>query len=147
MSGLTTSNENPVVRLQVIHGGGGTGKSRLAIQVAWLLYVQEKCDMAFFVSADTPSMLDTKLAELAGGSLLNLCKDAAPPKELEIRKENVIDALRAQAGRWVLVLDNADSHEARDAVKLLLSRLAGGRFLVTSRRENWPQSNSRQTST
>ena len=82
MSGLTTSDKTAVAQPQVIHGGGGTGKSRLAIQVAWLLYVQEKCDMAFFVSADTPSMLDTKLVELDGGSFLNLYEDAEPPKEL-----------------------------------------------------------------
>jgi hypothetical protein len=41
-------------------------------------------------------------------------------------------------------LDNADSKEARDAVKQLLSDLAGGRFLVTSRREDWPRATARK---
>jgi tetratricopeptide (TPR) repeat protein len=108
--------------------------------------------MAFFVSADTPSMLDTKLADLAGESFLNLHKDAASPGELDVKKEEVIktdkekviNALRAQRGRWVLVLDNADSNEARDAVNQLLDDLAGGRFLVTSRRENWPTATVRK---
>ena len=144
ISGLTKSGKDAVAQPQVVHGGGGTGKSRLAIQVAWLLYVQGKCEMAFFVSADTPSMLDTKLVELDGRSFLNLYKDVEPPKELDARKKNVIDALRAQAGRWVLVLDNADSKEACDAIKQLLSSLAGGRFLVASRRENWPTSTVRK---
>jgi hypothetical protein len=58
MSGLTKSGKDAVAQPQVIHGGGGTGKSRLAIQAAviggtaltggraWLLYLEEKCDMA-----------------------------------------------------------------------------------------------------
>jgi hypothetical protein len=67
--------------------GGGTGKSRLAIQAAWLLYLEEKCDMAFLVPAETPSDLDTKIAELDSSSFLNLYWDAEPPKELETRKK------------------------------------------------------------
>jgi hypothetical protein len=91
-----------------------------------------------FVSADTPSALDTNLANLDGASLLNLYQDAELPKELKIRKKKVIEALRVKAGRWVLLLDNVDSKKARDAVKQLFSDLAGGRFLVTTRREDWP---------
>ena len=64
ISGLTKSGKDAVAQPQIIHGGGGTGKSRLAIQPAWLLYLEEKCDMAFFVSAATPVELDTQLASL-----------------------------------------------------------------------------------
>ena len=42
------------------------------------------------------------------------------------------------------MLDAADSEKARDAVNELLSQLAGGRFLVTSRREDWPRSTVRK---
>ena len=35
--------------------------------------------------------------------------------------------------------DNADSEQARDSVIQLLKELAGGRFMVTSRREDWPR--------
>ena len=77
-------------------------------------------------------------------SLLNLYNGVQPPRELDIRKQNVIAALREKAGRWILVLDAADSDKARDAVNELLSQLAGGRFLVTSRREDWPRSTVRK---
>ena len=139
MSALTKLGKDAVAQPQVIHGPGGTGKSQLAIQAAWLLYLEEKCDMAFFVSADTPSVLDAKLAELDGESLLKLYQAAEPPKELEIREKKVIEALRAKTGRWVLLLDNVDSKEARDATKRLFSSLAGGRFLVTTQRKDWPR--------
>jgi tetratricopeptide (TPR) repeat protein len=144
ISGLSKSGKDAVAQPKIVYGGGGTGKSRLAIQAAWLLYLEEKCDMAFFVSADTPSALDTNLANLDGASLLNLYQAAEPPKELEIRKKKVIEALRATAGRWVLLLDNVDSKKARDAVKQLFSDLAGGRFLATTRREDWPSATVRK---
>jgi hypothetical protein len=47
LSALTPSAENVVAQPQVIYGGGGTGKSRLAIQAAWLFYLEGKCDMVF----------------------------------------------------------------------------------------------------
>ena len=131
-----------IVQPQVIIGGGGFGKSRLAIQAAWILYMQKKCDMAFYISA--AGELDAALAALAEPSLLNLYNGEQPPRELDIRKQNVIAALREKAGRWILVLDAADSEKARDAVNELLSQLAGGRFLVTSRREDWPRSTVRK---
>ena len=144
--GLTAPGGNAlaVVQPQVVHGEGGLGKTRLAIQAAWVLYLQHQCDMAFFVSASSPAELDTQLAALDAPSLLNLYDGEQPPRELDIRKQNVIPALREMAGRWILVLDAADSEKARDAVNELLSQLAGGRFLVTSRREDWPRSTVRK---
>jgi tetratricopeptide (TPR) repeat protein len=50
----------------------------------------------------------------------------------------VIQALREKTNRWLLLLDAADSEQARDAVKGLLKELAGGRIIITSRRDDWP---------
>ena len=129
---------------QIIQGTGGIGKTRLAVQVVWLLYVEEKCDTAFYVSASSPDELATQLAALDVPSLLDLYSGAEPPRELDVRRQKVIDALRKKIGRWVLLLDAADSKEARDAVKGLLKDLAGGRFIVTSRRADWPKGTVQQ---
>jgi SEFIR domain len=139
--GLTALGGNglAVVQPQVIQGEGGIGKTRLAIQVAWVLYLQRHCEMAFIVSASSPAELDTQLAAIDAPSLLDLYDGEQPPRELDIRKQNVIQALREMTGRWILVLDAADSDKARNAVSELLSQLASGRFLVTSRREDWPR--------
>jgi tetratricopeptide (TPR) repeat protein len=145
-AGLTAPGENAlaVMQAQIIHGEGGLGKTRLAIQAVWVLYLQYQCEMAFVISASSPAELDTQLAALDAPSLLHLYDGDQPPRELDIRKQNVIAALREKAGRWILVLDAADSEKARDAVSQLLSQLAGGRFLVTSRREDWPRSTVRK---
>ena len=51
----------------------------------------------------------------------------------------MINALREKAGRWVILLDAADSQDARIAANRLLTELAGGGFLITSRRHDWPK--------
>ena len=77
--GLVAQGDRPLVQPQVITGEGGVGKTRLAIQVLWLLYLQGKCDMAFYVSASSPSELDTQLAGLSQKSLLDLYEKPSRP--------------------------------------------------------------------
>ena len=137
--GLVAQNSSAVVQPQVVIGEGGIGKTRLAVQVLWLLYLQGKCDMAFYVSASSTSELDTQLAGLSGKSLLNLYEETEPPRELDARRQDVIDALREKVGRWVMLLDAADSQDARIATNRLLNELAGGSFLITSRHRDWPK--------
>ena len=95
--------------------------------------------MAFYVSASSPSELDTQLAGLSQKSLLNLYAGAEPPHDLNARREDVIHSLREKIGRWVMLLDNADSQDGRVAATRLLNELAGGRFIITSRRRDWPK--------
>ncbi|MGA2028239.1 MAG: tetratricopeptide repeat protein, partial [Syntrophobacteraceae bacterium] len=101
-----------VVQPHVLRGGGGIGKTRLAIQAVWVLYLQGGCDMAF--------------------------EQGETPTDFEARRNNVVHALRRSAGCWVLVIDGADSVETRNATNMLISELAGGRFVITSRRDDWP---------
>jgi tetratricopeptide (TPR) repeat protein len=127
-----------VVQPHVVRGGGGIGKTRLAIQAVWVLYLQGGCDMAFHVSASSLNELDMQLAALDEPSLFNLYEQGETPTDLETRRDNVVHALRRRVGRWVLVIDGADSAETRDATNKLISELAGGRFVITSRRDDWP---------
>ncbi len=128
-----------VVQPHVVRGTGGIGKTRLAVQAAWILYLQRRCDMAFRVSASSAGELNLQLAALSEKSLLNLYRDGEAPRELDVRRDDVIHLLRQSTGRWLLLLDGADSREARDAVKGLMEELAGGSFLITSRRDDWPR--------
>lgn len=95
--------------------------------------------MAFYVSASSPGEIDTQLAALSEKSLLNLYKESEAPRELETRRQDAIHALRQHAGRWILLIDAADTEAARDATNKLLKELAGGRFVITSRRDDWPK--------
>src|SRR4029077_17096866 len=107
--GLVTQGALAVVQPQVVRGGGGIGKTRLAIQALWILFLEGKCDMAFYLSASSPSELDTQIASLSERSLLNLYEGAEPTHELENRRQAVVHALREKAGRCILLLDAADS--------------------------------------
>ena len=117
----------------VIHGLGGIGKTRLAVEYAWRF--GRRHPAALFVLADSPDGLSSGIASLARADLLDL-------PERESRTENeavsaVLRWLRANPG-WLLILDNVDTREARLAVTKLLPALTAGRVLITSRRRDWP---------
>ncbi len=117
----------------VIHGLGGIGKTRLAIEYAWRF--GRRYRTALFVLADSPDGLDSGLAALANADLLDLRERAAPAQN-EVRAA-VLRWLRENPG-WLLILDNVDTREARQAVTKLLPALTTGRVLITSRRRDWP---------
>jgi tetratricopeptide (TPR) repeat protein len=117
----------------VIHGLGGIGKTRLAVEYAWRF--GRRYPAALFILADSPEGLSSGIASLARADLLDL-------PERDSRTENetlsaVLRWLRENPG-WLLILDNVDTREARLAVTKLLPALTRGRVLITSRRRDWP---------
>ncbi len=126
------SETTAFVQPETIHGLGGVGKSRLAVEYAWR-YGDRHPGGAFFVSAESPEGLRSELAGLA--RVLDL-----PEKEADeaTALAAVLAWLRSR-GEWLLILDNADTAEAAAAVDALLPDLAGGRVLITSRWTSWPR--------
>jgi len=122
-----------VLAAQPIHGLGGVGKTRMAVEYAW----RREADYTalLFVSADTPANLRRNLAELVGPLVLNL-KEAQQAKEEEVRVAAALDWLEAHPG-WFLILDNVDTEEAARAVESLLPRLRRGHVVITSRLRAW----------
>lgn len=118
---------------QVLHGLGGIGKTRLAVEYAWRH--GQRYRAVLFVLADSPEGLNSGLASLARAELLNL------PERDAVAEGEVVGAvlrwLRENPG-WLLILDNVDTREAQLAVTRLLPALAGGKVLITSRRRDWP---------
>lgn len=90
---------------QVICREDGIGKSRLAIQAARVICLQDQCEMVFHLTVassapgDTAQVLDTQLASLARPSHLNLYRAGQAPAELDVRRQDVIAALRQSRGR------------------------------------------------
>jgi tetratricopeptide (TPR) repeat protein len=117
----------------VLHGLGGIGKTRLAIDYAWRF--GRRYQAVLFVLADSPDGLNSGLAALARADLLDL-PERHHPAENEVIGA-VLRWLRENPG-WLLVLDNVDTKEARQAVTKLLPALTSGRVLITSRRRDWP---------
>ncbi|HWM91938.1 MAG TPA: tetratricopeptide repeat protein [Thermoanaerobaculia bacterium] len=116
-----------------IHGLGGIGKTRLAVEYAWRHGSRYRA--VLFVLSDSPEGLNSGLAALARADLLNL-PERDDPAEREVVGA-VLRWLRENPG-WLLILDNVDTKEALLAVTRLLPTLARGRVLITSRRRDWP---------
>ena len=125
----TLAEEQPLV----LHGLGGIGKTRLALEYAWKLGRRYRA--VLFVLADSPDGLNSGLAALARADLLDL-PERNHPAESEVVGA-VLRWLRENPG-WLLILDNVDTKEARLAVTKLLPALTTGRVLITSRRRDWP---------
>jgi tetratricopeptide (TPR) repeat protein len=110
---------------QALYGLGGIGKTRVAVEYAWAH--ADEYNALLFVVAETPEALRRNLAALAGTLVpqLDTTDDAA-------RLAAVLDWLKANPG-WFLILDNVDGKPALAEVEHLLSGLAGGHVIVTSR--------------
>jgi tetratricopeptide (TPR) repeat protein len=118
---------------QTIHGLGGIGKTRLAVEYAWRSGV--RYDMTFFVVAESREALHSGLASLVRLGLPDL-----PRSPSRAQEEDVFTILTwfREHSRWLLILDNADTPEAVRVVREILPQLANGHVLITSRRKEWP---------
>jgi hypothetical protein len=126
-----------VIMGKTLHGLGGIGKTRLAVEYAWRH--QEQYSALLFVVADAPEKLFSNLAALCAPPVLDLPEYNTP--EEQRRYEGVIQWLNQHPG-WLLIIDNADTPESARAVEKLFGQLQGGHVLITSRQTNW----SRQVS-
>ena len=116
-------------------GLGGVGKTRLAIEYA-LEHGDDKSAL-LMARADNPSTLEANLAALAGAKVLDLKEQEAPQDSVKV--EAALRWLEAHP-TWLMILDNVDDEDARDAVVDLLARLNGGRVVITARAANFPAS-------
>ena len=119
-------------RAVVVHGLGGVGKSRLALEYA--LTHEAEYTALLVVTGDTPTSLQHTLAALCVPSILSL--DEQQAKEEEVRVAAVLRWLHTHPG-WLLIVDNVDDAVAAGAVERLLGTLHGGHVLVAARWSGW----------
>ncbi len=117
---------------KAVHGLGGVGKTRLAVEYA--LRHEKDYSALLFVVAESPADLDRNFAALAKVNVLDLPEQSAPQDKV---RAAVVLWLRQHPG-WLLIIDNVDTGEAQDAVEALLAELVGGgHVIITSRRPHW----------
>ena len=121
---------------RALHGLGGVGKTRLAIEYAYAHAAEYTA--LLFVRAEDASGLNAGLAALA--AVLDL-----PEKEAREDAKKIEAALRWLEANppWLMILDNVDDADAVAAVAALLPRLKGGHVIVTARAANFPPSLAR----
>jgi tetratricopeptide (TPR) repeat protein len=129
------SGKGAAVTGRALHGLGGIGKTRLAIEYAH--WRETDYSMLLFVRAKDRATLQASLAALAGAEVLNLRESEAPQDAVKI--EAVLKRLDANP-TWLMILDNVDDDEAVKAVSDLMARLKGGHVIVTARAANFPAS-------
>lgn len=112
-------------QLLALHGVGGVGKTQLAIEYAY--HYREHYDLVWWISAGHTSQLRASLAELAARLTLSRSRASQHPPSL------VLDALRENTTRWLLLFDNART----PGTLPLLADLGTGRVLITSRGSDW----------
>jgi len=130
-----TAGEGRAVGLtarQAIHGLGGVGKTRLAVEYAWR-HAGDYKNALLFISARSPADLRSNFAELYSPPVLNL------PEWNQLEEISRLSAvfrwLREHSG-WLLIVDNADTPEAYAEVEKALPQLQGGEVIITSRTAN-----------
>jgi Tetratricopeptide repeat/Domain of unknown function (DUF4062) len=117
---------------RAVHGLGGVGKTRAAVEYAWKH--RDDYTALALLDAETPDKLQSNLAALTGP--LRLTTHAAP--EEAVRFEAALDWLNGNPG-WFLILDNIDTEPALTAAHRLLGRLTGGHVVLTSRLTRFPR--------
>jgi len=124
-------NAKPTAITQSIQGLGGIGKTRLAVEFAWWALENKKYQAVFFVSSQTPEILQTSLASLAGEDVL---KFGLQKEEAQIA---FVKWWLKSNSNWLMIIDNADTEQAAEAVEDLLPHLSAGRVIITSRYTRW----------
>lgn len=115
----------------VIHGLGGLGKTRFAIEFAH--HFAARFSTALFTRADG-------FADLTGPEALNLPEHN---DDLETRRHAVVAKLQT-AEKPLLIFDNIDTETDKTTVEALAARLPNVAILITSRIGKWNAKFNRQ---
>ena len=112
-----------------MHGLGGVGKTRAAIEYAWR-HVDDYSAL-LFVSAPSVAELRANLANLNG--VFGMAGEGIP---VEQQLAAVLRWLDDHPG-WLLIIDNVNTEEAAREVEAMLASLRSGHVLITSQIGHW----------
>ncbi len=114
-----------------LHGLGGIGKTRLAVE-----YAHSKIGSygpIIFIGADTPANLEQNILDAVRSSKFQIKPLAADYSDAK----NAFAQWLEEHKRWLVIFDNVDTDDAAEAVQQLFPILFGGHVLITARISQW----------
>jgi tetratricopeptide (TPR) repeat protein len=120
----------------------GTGRTTLAIEVAWRLHEEGRFPFVFTVPGGARVDLEVSLAALARSDALGLVPDEVAGHNARLRAVTQWLARDENRGRWLLLVDGVDEEVNWLRVRRFLDQIGSGSVLVTSRIPSWPQARS-----
>ncbi len=130
---LVPGTATVITQPAAIHGMGGVGKTRTAVEFA--LAHRSAYTALLFITADSADTLHRDIAALCGPLVLNLPEQDA--QETEVQYQAALRWLQRHPG-WFLLVDNVDSEPAQKAVAELTRLIPAGHILITTRLAAWP---------
>jgi len=115
-----------------IYGPAGVGKTRLTIEYA--LRHEAHYTALLTVGASSREALQRNLASLCNAQVLNLPQREAKEQDVQFA---ATQRWLSEHSDWLLILDNADTRQAAEAVEEVMPWLRGGHVIVTSRLSDW----------
>ena len=121
----------------VIRGGGGIGKTALAVEIGWRLYEAGLFRFVILLNASTPETVDSELADLCLERVLEIPERS--DSQQSKRRDGALAWLADMENgpQTLLILDGVDATDARDAVRPLLQKIPHCVVLLTSRHTEW----------
>ncbi|MBN1973432.1 MAG: tetratricopeptide repeat protein [Sedimentisphaerales bacterium] len=153
-SQVTAITQDKGLSIKAIHGLGGIGKTRLAIEYGWYALEKGFYKAVLFVNCsqqltDNKEASETErqirkesaverlyveIAKLAAADLLDI--DGCDNLKSQEAFQQVIKELHSRKD-WLIVFDNVDDFDMCNAIKQILPSLKNGRIIITSRLSNW----------
>ena len=127
--GVRGGRATAIVNRLAVHGLGGVGKTRAAVEYAWRH--ADDYTALLFVSAPSVAELRANLSNLVG--VLGITAEGA---SVDQQLAAVLGWLDAHPG-WLLIIENVDTAEAVRGVEQRLAQLRAGHVLITSRIAHW----------
>ncbi len=127
--GTPDGRATAIVNRLAVHGLGGVGKTRTAIEYAW--QHADEYTALLFVSAPSAAELRANLA-----NLVEVLGTTAEGTSVDHQLADVLNWLGTHPG-WLLIIDSVDTDAAASETERLLAQLRAGHVLITSRIANW----------
>ena len=107
----------------------GYGKTRLAIELGWQMFSQQKRNPVYFVSGDSLEQLELDLTALAAPEFLDLDEGASLDQKSKLI---AVKQWLSEHKNWLLIIDSIEGKGVFDYIKEHSELFSSGNLILTS---------------